>query len=167
MEERGDNEVHYVKDRRMANKVMFNKHTDIAALREQMNKAKAIFYNTSEYNMMKKRFEKIEKLTNELRKEYKNSSEIPESKAAALEDAYADLADKALKYIKLKKLVPSTERGQMRMKFAQDLLDFAHNTMDEMTLNPEKEAGGKDKEPMVKKEEELSKDEYQKEEMIK
>ena len=151
-EERGDNEVTYVMDTRMANKVMFGKMDDIVKLREQMNNAKSIFYDTGEYKLMKKGFEKIEKLTKEIRKNYAKAEFIQGEKTAELEDAYTELADKAYKYIQLKKLVPSTERGQKRLEFAQNLLDFANDTLHDSKSNPEKKTEEKNKATMEKQE---------------
>ena len=138
--QRGHRDVRYMQDRRAANMALFGKTDAIAAFREKMNNAKALFYNTSEYNLMKNSFENIEKLTEEIRKEYKEAKDIPEIKTIILENAYEELAQKAFKYIELKKLVPSTERGQKRVELAQYLLNFANDTLEEMTMNPEMEA---------------------------
>ena len=57
-----------------------------------------------------------------------------------LEKAYEELADKTLRYINLKKLVPSTTRGMMRRDFAQELMEFADDTLQEVTQKPELES---------------------------
>lgn len=155
IEERGDNDIKYVQDRRMAKKVMFNNMANIDLLKIKMKDAKSVIFDSGEYKMMKKPFEKIEKLTKEVKKEYAKAELIPEDVAAELQDAYTELVDKAYKYIQLKKLVPSTTRGQKRLDFAQSLLDFANDTIYKSSLDPEKQAEVKDKEPMEKQEEEL------------
>lgn len=146
--QRGHRDVRYMQDRRAANMALFGKTDAIAALREKMNNAKAFFYNTSEYNLMKNSFENIEKLTEEIRKEYKEAKDIPEIKTIILENAYEELAQKAFRYIELKKLVPSTERGQKRVELAQYLLNFANDTLEEMTMNPEMETQASKEQPM-------------------
>ena len=70
--EKGVTSVKYAQEIVTANDIMADNESAISALREQMNDAKARIYNSSEYNMMKKRFEKIEKLTQQV-KSYKNS----------------------------------------------------------------------------------------------
>ena len=156
IEERGDNDIKYVQDRRMAKKVMFNNMENIDLLKTKMKEAKSVIFDSSEYKMMKKPFEKIEKLTKEVKKEYAKAELIPEEVAAELQDAYTELLDKAYKYIQLKKLVPSTTRGQKRLDFAQSLLDFANDTIYKSSLDPEKQAEAKDKESMEKQEDELA-----------
>ena len=147
------NEINYMKDRRESNKVLLSKGDEIARLREQMDKAKARFFNSSEYNMMKKGFEQVEKLSKELNAEYKGRLEqIPEPKAAQLEKAYTELADKTFRYIKLKKIVPYTGDGQKRLEFAQGLLEFAGDTLQEAHKKPEMENAKKNDEPMEKEE---------------
>ena len=47
-------------------RVMLGKVADIARLRKQMNDAKALFYDTSEYKLMKKEFEKVATITDEI-----------------------------------------------------------------------------------------------------
>ena len=143
-------DIQYMQDRRTGNKVMFGKTDEISALREKLDNAKALVYDTSEFKMMKNSFEKIEKLTNDIRKDYKNPKDIPEARAAELEKAYEELAEKTFKYIELKKLVPSTERGQKRIELAQSLLNFANDTLEEMILNPEMEAQVNVAEPIEK-----------------
>lgn len=137
-----ENNVLYNKDveeRKADIKVMYDKLDDIVSLREKMEKAQALFFDSSEYKMMQKRFEKIETLTKDIHANCKSPEEVPPEKAAALEDAYAELADKSFKYIQLKKLVPYQVRGQARRDLAQDLMNFANSTMDEMYLNQGKE----------------------------
>lgn len=156
LEERGDNDIKYVQDRRMANKVMYGKMENIDLLRTEMKDAKSIIFDSSEYKMMKKPFDKIENLTKQIREKYDKPELIPEDVAAKLEDAYTELAEKAFKYIELKKLVPSTTRGQKRLDLAQNLLDFASATLHESKLDPEKQAEANDKESMEKQEDELA-----------
>ena len=147
------NEISYMKDRRELNKVLLTKGDDIARLREQMNNAKKGFFNSSEYNMMKKGFERVEKLSQELKTEYAGHPEkIPEEKSAQLEKAYTELADKTYRYIQLKKIVPSSTNGQKRIEFAQNLLEFAGDTLQEATKKPEMETSEKKDEPIEKEE---------------
>ena len=150
-----DNKIHYMHDRRMGNKIMYNNLDAIQKLKEEMNKSKSTFFDSSEYKMMKKRFEKIEKLTLELRNEFKSDDEIPENRAEELENAYIDLANKTNRYIELKKVVPYTENGQMRTEFARNLLDFASTTLNGRELNPEKEQDVKDVDIMELQEAEI------------
>ena len=138
-EKRGKNEVHYIKDRRTSNKVMFNNLDNISVLKEKMKDAKALFFNSSEYNLMKSRFEKVEELTAKVR-ECGSPEAVPETLAAKLENAYIDLADKTLRYVQLKKVVPYQERGQKRVNFVRELLRFANDTLDDMEAKPEMEA---------------------------
>ena len=142
-------------DRRMGNKIMYNNLDAIQKLKEEMNKSKSTFFDSSEYKMMIKRFEKIENLTLELRKEFKSDDEIPENRAEELENAYIDLANKTNRYIELKKVVPYTENGQMRTEFARNLLDFASTTLNGRELNPEKEQDVKDVDIMELQEAEI------------
>ena len=141
-------EINYMKDRRESNKVLLSKADSIAQLREKMDNAKSLLFNSSEYNLMKKHFEQVEKLSKIIKTEYAGHPErIPEAIASKLEKAYTDLADKTLRYIELKKLVPSSVRGQKRMAFAQELMEFADDTLQEMTKNPEMEAESAKAEP--------------------
>ena len=66
-----------------------------------------------------------------------------------------ELADKAYKYIQLKKLVPSTERGQKRLDFAQNLLDFANDTLHASKSDPEMDKATTQKQEAVKESDEL------------
>ena len=142
------NEINYMKDRRESNKVLLAKGDEIARLREKMDNAKARFFNSSEYNMMKKRFEQVEKLSKELKKDYDGHPErIPGEKAAQLEKAYTELAEKTFRYIQLKKIVPSSVNGQKRIAFAQDLMEFAGDTLQEMNKKPEMQNAKKNDEP--------------------
>lgn len=153
--QKGNNEVHYMKDRQMANKVMFGNQDRISELRAQMNKAKAVFFSSSEYKMMEKRFEKIEILTNEI-KQIGDPEKIPEETAIELNKAYKELEEKAMTYLQLKKIVPSTTRGIRRMELAQSLMDFAQDTLYRAKSEPKKEVEVQNettKETEVKKEE--------------
>ena len=133
-----DTTIHYVVDD-ACKAVMYNKQNEITALRDKMDKAKAIFHNSSEYTMMESRFKKIETLTKEIG-ELDDPGKIPQDKAEALEQAYTELVERAFRYVQLKKLVPSTELGKMRRDLAQDLMEFAHDTLKEIEMGPKKEA---------------------------
>ena len=135
-------QVHYIRDRRQGNRVMFSDEQKelITKLREQMNDAEALFYNSKEYDIMEKNFKKIEKLDEYFRKNYPDKKDIPEHEVVLLEEAYMDLAETTLKYVQLKKLVPYQVRGQKRVQLAHDLMDFANDLLDRMGLKPEMEA---------------------------
>lgn len=135
-------QVHYIRDRRQGNRVMFSDEQKerITKLREQMNDAEALFYNSKEYDIMEKNFKKIEKLDEYFRKNYPDKKDIPENEVVLLEEAYMGLAETTLKYVQLKKLVPYQVRGQKRVQLAHDLMDFANDLLDRMGLNPEMEA---------------------------
>ena len=151
-----DKKIYYMSDRRMGNKIMYNNLDTILKLKEEMNNAKSLFFDSSEYSMMKKRFEKIETLTQAIRKDFASPDEIPENRAEELENAYIDLADKTNRYIELKKIVPFSGKGQKRTEFARNLLDFASNTLNDRALNPEKEHDVKDTDLMEIHQEELA-----------
>ena len=91
--------------------------------------------------MMEKRFKLVEKFSKQLKAESKGDVEnISEDISYKLEKAYEELADKTLRYINLKKLVPVTGKGILRREFAQELMEFADDTLQEMTKNPELES---------------------------
>ena len=163
---RGNNEIYYLEDSSTDKKVvddktsdisktekqidndtekrvMLGKVADIARLRKQMNDAKALFYDTSEYKLIKKEFEKVATITDEIG-EKGDAMEISDEKAKELKDAYKELANKAAMYIALKKLVPGQERGKKRLELAHDLMDFALDTLEEMTQEPKKEINMKE-----------------------
>ena len=50
-----------------------------------------------------------------------------------------DLAKKTTQYISLKKLDPFTTRGKNRVKFASKLLEFAHETLDDVSKSSDRE----------------------------
>ena len=54
-------------------------------------------------------------------------------------DAYIELAKKTEQYISLKKLDPFTTRGKNRVKFASKLLEFAHETLDDVSKSSDRE----------------------------
>jgi hypothetical protein len=150
-----DKEIHYMHDRRMGNKIMYNNLDSIQKLKEEMKNSKSTFFDSSEYKMMKKRFDKIETLTQAIRIDFASPDEIPENRAEELEKAYMDLADKTNRYIELKKIIPSTENGKKRTEFARNLLNFASTTLNGRDLNPEKEHDLKEIDPAEIKEEEI------------
>jgi hypothetical protein len=142
-----DKEIHYMRDRRMGNQIMYNNLEAIQNLKEEMKNSRSTFFDSSEYKMMKKRFDKIETLTLAIRNDFASSDEIPENRAEELEKAYMDLADKTNRYIELKKIIPSTENGKKRTEFARNLLNFASTTLNGRDLNPEKEHDLKEIDP--------------------
>ena len=142
-----DKEIHYMHDRRMGNNIMYNNLDSIQKLKEEMKNSRSTFFDSSEYKMMKKRFDKIETLTQAIRNDFASPDEIPENRAEELEKAYMDLADKTNRYIELKKIIPSTENGKKRTEFARNLLNFASTTLNGRDLNPEKEHDLKEIDP--------------------
>ena len=111
----------------------------IAALREQMNNAKSMIFDSSEYKLMAESFEEIEKITKDIKDNYPKYKEAPDEKIDALRDAYAKMGEMTDKYITLKKLVPATGRGEKRLDFAKGLRDFASDTLEELGYTFEKE----------------------------
>lgn len=134
--EKGNNDIEYVEDTTYQKRALFNNKNAIKRLRAKMDKAKSIFYDSEEFQMMESCFVKIEKLTNNLDK-YESAKEMQEDEVNALKDAYKDLAVKTKRYIKLKKLVPYTGRGLVRQKLAQELQEFAEDTFDDMRMELE------------------------------
>jgi hypothetical protein len=85
-------------------------------------------------------FKKIKTLSEKYTEEYgKNNSNITEEMTDKLIDAYIDLAKKTTQYISLKKLDPFTTRGKNRVKFASKLLEFAHETLDDVSKSSDRE----------------------------
>lgn len=128
--------VEYAQEVTNANHIMSTKDAAIRALREKLDnpKAKALFFNSSEYNMMEKRFLKIEKLTKELKENYTDMKKVPEELTNDLRTAYIELAEKTDRYIELKKLVPSSVNGQLRLEFARGLKEFADETLKDLGI---------------------------------
>jgi hypothetical protein len=52
---------------------------------------------------------------------------------------YIELEKKTTQYIALKKLDPFTTRGKNRVKFASKLLEFAHETLDDVSKSSDRE----------------------------
>ena len=129
-------DIHYVEDSTYK-RVMFEKADEIAKFRKQMNKAKALLFNSSEYNLMEKSFKKIEELSKQV-KDCGSPENISDELAQNVKQAYAALADKTNKYVQLKSLIPSTVRGQKRIEFALGLLGFAGETLKEMVPGKER-----------------------------
>lgn len=131
-----EQDIKYVKEEFSASSVMLDEQNlaKIRELRKNMNDAKAMFFNSSEYEMMKNNFEKVEKLTADILREYPKGSKdpIPEELTDQLRDAYIDLAENTYRYIELKKLVPFQTRGKKRLEVAKDLMSFANETFDKL-----------------------------------
>ena len=136
--EMGVTSIKYIQESVTASEIMAKNESAIEKLRKQMNNAKARIYNSSEYNMMKKRFEMIEKLTKEV-KSYENPEMVPEKTIDALRKAYIELAERTEKYIALKKIVPSSTRGEKRLELAKALREFSIETMEKLGVKFEKE----------------------------
>jgi hypothetical protein len=97
-------------------------------------------FNSEEYEFMEQGFKKIKTLSEKYTEEYgKNNSNITEEMTDQLIDAYIELAKKTEQYISLKKLDPFTTRGKNRVKFASKLLEFAHETLDDVSKSSDRE----------------------------
>ena len=130
--------ISYAKEIDSALPIMMKNAEKIAGLRKMMNDGKAIF-DSSEYKMMAEQFEKIEKITKEIKENHPDFNNVPEQKIDALRDAYIEMSVKTENYIGLKKLVPSTTRGEKRLDFAKGLRDVANDTLEELGFNIDKE----------------------------
>lgn len=132
-------QVKYVEEVTAAKHTLAKKMDDINNLMDMMNKSKAMF-NSEEYEFMEQGFKKIKTLSEKYTEEYgKNNSNITEEMTDKLIDAYIDLAKKTTQYISLKKLDPFTTRGKNRVKFASKLLEFAHETLDDVSKSSDRE----------------------------
>lgn len=145
--------IKYIKDRYDIAQDMIDKLGSIVKLREEMENAKAIFFDSSEYTLMKKNFENVETLTRKMAEQRKNNpkAKIKDNDIKNLTKAYLTLAEKTEKYIKLKKLLPSLGQGKKRRAFATKLLDFAQGTLDSLGIEFDKEIDA-DKEMTAKDE---------------
>ena len=131
--------ISYAKEVDSALPIMMKNAEKIAELRKKMNDGKAVIFDSSEYKMMAEQFEKIEKLTKEIKDNYPDFKNVEEEKIDALRDAYIEMSVKTDRYIGLKKLVPSTPRGEKRLDFAKGLRDVASDTLEEIGFNIDKE----------------------------
>ncbi len=132
-------QVKYVEEVTAAKHTLAKKMDDINNLMDMMNKSKAMF-NSEEYEFMEQGFKKIKTLSEKYTEEYgKNNSNITEEMTDQLIDAYIELAKKTEQYISLKKLDPFTTRGKNRVKFASKLLEFAHETLDDVSKSSDRE----------------------------
>ena len=132
-------QVKYVEEVTAAKHTLAKKMDDINNLMDMMNKSKAMF-NSEEYEFMEQGFKKIKTLSEKYTEEYgKNNSNITEEMTDQLIDAYIELAKKTEQYISLKKLDPFTTRGKNRVKFASKLLEFAHETLDDLSKSSDRE----------------------------
>ena len=108
-------------------------------LREEMNDARAMIYNTSEYKLMAKHFETIEKITKEIRDKNLDLDNISDEMTDNLFNAYVGLAETTTNYMLIKSVVPSTTRGEKRLAFAKNLQKFADNTLEKLGVTFRKE----------------------------
>ena len=131
--------IKYAKEVNSAADVMMKNADKIAALREKMNDAKAMIFDSSEYKLMAESFEEIEKITKDIKDNYPDYKKAPDEKIDALRDAYVKMGAMTDKYITLKKLVPATGRGEKRLDFAKGLRDFASDTLEDLGYTFEKE----------------------------
>ena len=132
-------QVKYVEEVTAAKHTLAKKMDDINNLMDMMKQSKAMF-NSEEYEFMEQGFKKIKTLSEKYTEEYgKNNSNITEEMTDQLIDAYIELAKKTEQYISLKKLDPFTTRGKNRVKFASKLLEFAHETLDDVSKSSDRE----------------------------
>ncbi|MBR5230200.1 MAG: hypothetical protein IKW01_05010 [Firmicutes bacterium] len=129
-----DNKVKYVKDKITDKNVLFANRDRVKAFRKRMDDAKALFYNSEEYELMKNGYERIESLYSQL-SECKEPGDIKDDIAIKLKKAYKDLAHKTNVYIELKKVIPYQTRGKVRKKLAEDLQNFTFEVLDDMTAD--------------------------------
>ena len=87
---------------------------------------------------MEKSFEKIERLTDKVKK-YPQTKLVPEKMTNELSEAYKEMYEKTERYIALKKVLPYTERGKKRVDVAKGLKKLAEETLDEIGIKFEKE----------------------------
>ena len=135
--EEGD--IKYTQEVHSANHIMFENLEEIIKLREQMNDARAMIYNTSEYKLMAKHFETIEKITKEIRDKNLDLDNISDEMTDNLFNAYVGLAETTTNYMLIKSVVPSTTRGEKRLAFAKNLQKFADNTLEKLGVTFRKE----------------------------
>jgi hypothetical protein len=132
-------QVKYVEEVTAAKHTLAKKMDDINNLMDMMNKSKAMF-NSEEYEFMEQGFKTIKTLSDQYKQTYdKDHSNITEDMTDQLIDAYIELAKKTEQYISLKKLDPFTTRGKNRVKFASKLLEFAHETLDDVSKSSDRE----------------------------
>ena len=135
--EEGD--IKYTQEVHSANHIMFENLEEILKLREQMNDARAMIYNTSEYKLMAKHFETIEKITKEIKDKNLDLDTISDEMTDKLFNAYVGLAETTTNYMLIKSVVPSTTRGEKRLAFAKNLQKFADNTLEKLGVTFRKE----------------------------
>lgn len=129
-------DIKYVADN-TSKKAIYQKAKEIEKIRQQMDKVSAVLFNSSEYDLMEKSFKTIEKYSKEVRS-FAKPEAISDELAKNITEAYKELADKTNRYVKLKKLIPSTTRGKNRIGFALGLLDFASTAVREIAPGLEK-----------------------------
>ena len=135
--EEGD--IKYTQEVHSANRIMYENLEEILKLREEMNNARAMIYNTSEYKLMAKHFETIEKITNEIKDKNLDLDNISDEMTDKLFNAYVGLAETTTNYMLIKSVVPSTTRGEKRLAFAKNLQKFADNTLEKLGVTFRKE----------------------------
>ena len=129
--------IKYAQEKYTAGEIMEKNDKKIKDLRKMMDDSKS-FFSTSEYKLMEKSFEKIEKLTKNI-KNYPYTKLVPEKMTKELSDAYIEMYEKTDRYIALKKVLPYTERGKKRVEVAKGLKKLAEETLDELGIKFEKE----------------------------
>ena len=134
----GDSEIKYAQETVTAAQIMAENEDNIRGLREKMDASKARVFDSSEYKLMKSSFEKIEKYTKEV-KMYNDPKQVPEKITNALRNAYIEMAKKTERYIALKKIVPSTVKGEKRLDVAKDLKKSADFMLNKLHIRLDKE----------------------------
>lgn len=140
-------EISYASD--IASKqAILDRVSRIEQLREKLNDAKAMVFDSREYAAMESRFKALEKYNAEVKK-CKSASEISDKLAKDVTKAYKELFADTNTYVNLKSLLPKTGRGKKRIEVALDLLNFAGETLKDFTP-------GLDVSDETKRDEELS-----------
>lgn len=131
--------VNYIRDNISDEKLLRGKEAKLLEIQAMMKEAKAMFYNSEEYELMESNFNTVLSLTQSMNRGYKEGK-VPEDRLNKVKAAYIDLAEKTETYIGLKKLVPFQTRGKKRLEIANMLADFANETMDGMSLDRNRKA---------------------------
>jgi hypothetical protein len=129
--------VNYIRDNISDEKLLRGKEAKLLEIQTMMKEAKAMFYNSEEYELMESNFNTVLSLTRTMNEGY-GEGKVPQQKLNKLKAAYIDLAEKTETYIGLKKLVPFQTRGKKRLEVANVLADFANETLDNMFLDRDK-----------------------------
>lgn len=141
------NPIKYAQEIYNSNQVMMEDYDKILEFRKMMDDSQARIFDSSEYKLMKKYFEKIEKISKNIKENYDDLKKVPDKMNDELRNAYVELANKTDRYIELKKLVPYQERGQKRLDFATKLHEFACEKLVKLQISLDKDTKMEAEEP--------------------